>query len=78
MAKAKRKTKTKQPRKAGKKVKSIKVLKKKTAHPAPKVRARAKKPVKSKAARPLPKKVLKGAAQAKPLIKAPAGAKADD
>jgi RNA polymerase primary sigma factor len=78
MAKAKRKTKTKQPRKAGKKVKSIKVLKKKTAHPAPKARARAKKPVKSKAARPLPKKVLKSAAQAKPQSKAPAGAKADD
>jgi RNA polymerase primary sigma factor len=78
MVKAKRKSKTKQPRKAGKKAKAIKILKKKKAHPAPKARVRAKKPVKGKAARPLPKKALKGAAQAKIQGKAPAGAKADD
>ncbi len=78
MVKAKRKSKTKQPRKAGKKAKSIKVLKKKSARPAPKARAQAKKPAKGKAARPLPKKALKAAAPAKLLGKAAAGAKADD
>ncbi len=78
MVKAKRKSKTKQPRKAGKKAKSIKVLKKKSARPAPKARAQAKKPAKGKAARPLPKKALKAAAPAKLLGKAAAGAKTDD
>ncbi len=78
MVKAKRKSKTKQPRKAGKKAKAIKVLKKKSARPAPKARAQAKKPAKGKAARPLPKKALKAAAPAKLLGKAAAGAKTDD
>ncbi len=78
MVKAKRKSKAKQPRKAGKKAKSIKVLKKKSARPAPKARAQAKKPAKGKAARPLPKKALKAAAPAKLLGKAAAGAKTDD
>ncbi len=78
MVKAKRKSKAKQPRKAGKKAKAIKVLKKKSARPAPKARAQAKKPAKGKAARPLPKKALKAAAPAKLLGKAAAGAKADD
>ncbi len=78
MVKAKRKSKTKQPRKAGKKAKVIKALKKKSARPAPKARAQAKKPAKGKAARPLPKKALKAAAPAKLLGKAAAGAKADD
>ncbi len=78
MVKAKRKSKTKQPRKAGKKAKVIKALKKKSARPAPKARAQAKKPAKGKAARPLPKKALKAAAPAKLLGKAAAGAKTDD
>ncbi len=78
MVKAKRKSKAKQPRKAGKKAKAIKVLKKKSARPAPKARAQAKKPAKGKAARPLPKKALKAAAPAKLLGKAAAGAKTDD
>src|SRR3990170_2893050 len=77
MAKAKRKAKTKQPRKAGKKAKAIKVLRKK-ARPAPKARARAQKLLKGKLARRVPKKALRAAVLAKTLGKAPAAAKADD
>ncbi|MEX2241452.1 MAG: RNA polymerase sigma factor RpoD, partial [Burkholderiales bacterium] len=77
MVKAKRKSKTKQPRKAGKKAKAIKVLKKK-ARPAPKARARARKPLKRKLARHVSKKAPKAAVPAKALAKAPAAAKADD
>jgi len=77
MVKAKRKSKTKQPRKAGKKAKAIKVLKKKP-RPAPKARARARKLLKGKPARHVPKKALRAAAPARALGKAPAAAKADD
>jgi RNA polymerase primary sigma factor len=77
MVKAKRKSKTKQPRKAGKKAKAIKVLKKK-ARPAPKARARARKPLKRKLARHVPKKAPKAATPVKALGKAPAAAKTDD
>jgi RNA polymerase primary sigma factor len=74
MVKAKRKSKAKQARKAGKKAKPIKVLKKK-ARPAPK--ARARKPARGKAARPAPKKKIPKAAPARPQ-KAAAHAKAED
>jgi len=71
MVKAKRKSKAKQPRKAGKKAKAIKVLKKKKARPAPKARAQARKPAKGKLARPAPGKAPKAAAHPKPQGKAP-------
>jgi RNA polymerase primary sigma factor len=77
MVKAKRKSKTKQPRKTGKKAKAIKVLKKK-ARRAPKARARARKPLKRKLARHVPKKAPKAATPVKALGKAPAAAKTDD
>jgi RNA polymerase primary sigma factor len=77
MVKAKRKSKTKQARKAGKKAKAIKVLKKK-ARRAPKARARARKPLKRKLARHVPKKAPKAATPVKALGKAPAAAKTDD
>jgi RNA polymerase primary sigma factor len=83
MVKAKRKSKTKQPRKAGKKAKAIKVLKKKKkARHAPRkarvARARVTKPLKGKLARRVPKKAPKTAPKVKPRGKAPATAKADD
>ena len=71
MVKAKRKSKAKQPRKAGKKAKAIKVLKKKKARPAPKARAHARKLAKGKLARPAPGKAPKAAAHPKPQGKAP-------
>jgi RNA polymerase primary sigma factor len=77
MVKAKRKSKTKQPRKTGKKAKAIKVLKKK-ARRAPKARARARKPLKRKLARHVPKKAPKAATPVKAPGKAPAAAKTDD
>ncbi|HEU4645784.1 MAG TPA: RNA polymerase sigma factor RpoD [Burkholderiales bacterium] len=78
MVKAKRKSKAKQPRKAGKKAKPIKALKKKS-RPAPKARAAARKRVKAKkAARPAPKKPLKAAAPAKGHKAVPVAAKAPD
>jgi RNA polymerase primary sigma factor len=78
MVKAKRKSKAKQPRKAGKKAKAIKILRKKKTRPAAKARVHAKKPLKGKTARHFPKKVPKTAAKARPQAKAPAPAKADD
>jgi RNA polymerase primary sigma factor len=77
MVKAKRKSKTKQSRKTGKKAKAIKVLKKK-ARRAPKARARARKPLKRKLARRVPKKAPKAATPVKAPGKAPAAAKTDD
>jgi RNA polymerase primary sigma factor len=78
MVKAKRKSKAKQPRKAGKKAKPIKALKKKS-RPAPKARAAARKPVKAKkAARPAPKRPLKAATPAKGHKAVPVAAKAAD
>ncbi|MEX1074803.1 MAG: RNA polymerase sigma factor region1.1 domain-containing protein, partial [Burkholderiales bacterium] len=77
MVKAKRKSKTKQARKAVKKAKAIKVLKKK-ARPAPKARARARKPLKRKLVRHVPKKAPKAATPAKASGKAPAAARTDD
>ncbi|MDH3318130.1 MAG: RNA polymerase sigma factor RpoD [Betaproteobacteria bacterium] len=84
MVKAKRKSKAKQPRKAGKKGKTIKILKKKKARPAPKARAArtsAKKPLRGKlarrVARRIAKKPRKAAAPTKAHGKAPAAAKAD-
>ena len=76
MVKAKRKAKSKQPRKAGKKAKAIKVLKKK-ARPTSKARAHTKKPLKGKPARLAPKKVHKKVHKAAPS-RAPAAAKIDD
>jgi RNA polymerase primary sigma factor len=76
MVKAKRKSKAKQPRKAGKKTKAIKVLKKKSsaarakARPAAKPRALAR-----KAKRAKPVKPAKAAAAPKPQLKADAKAK---
>jgi len=78
MVNAKRKSKAKQPRKAGKKAKTIKLLKKKKARPAPRAHARAKKPARGRVARHVPRKSPKPAAKAKPLGKTPAAAKTDD
>src|SRR5512134_1740059 len=73
MVKAKRKTKAKQPRKAAKKTKTIKVLKKKL-RPAPAKAARGKQ---ARPARPAPRKPLKAVTQ-KAGAKAHPPAKAED